>query len=51
MKGEVYTIEPGIYIYGLGGFRLDDTVVVGTVPEVLTASPKDRTYVVPWPAQ
>ncbi|TAM57560.1 aminopeptidase P family protein [bacterium] len=37
---EVYSIEPGIYVYGLGGFRIDDTVVVGLEPEVLTASPR-----------
>ncbi|MCL6594714.1 MAG: Xaa-Pro peptidase family protein [Firmicutes bacterium] len=34
--GQVFSAEPGIYIYGLGGFRHDDTVVVGDVPEVLT---------------
>lgn len=34
--GQVLSAEPGVYIYGLGGFRQDDTVVVGTVPEVLT---------------
>ncbi|HVA35979.1 MAG TPA: Xaa-Pro peptidase family protein [Candidatus Dormibacteraeota bacterium] len=39
--GEVYSIEPGLYVWGLGGFRLDDTVVVGTPPEVLTAAPRD----------
>jgi Xaa-Pro aminopeptidase len=38
---EVYSCEPGIYIYGVGGFRQDDTVVVGkTHPEVLTARSK-----------
>ena len=38
---EVYSCEPGIYIYGVGGFRQDDTVVVGkTVPEVLTKRSK-----------
>lgn len=26
---EVYSAEPGIYIYGVGGFRHDDTVIVG----------------------
>ncbi len=41
LAGEVYSCEPGIYIYGLGGFRLDDSVVVGSPPEVLTKSPKD----------
>jgi Xaa-Pro aminopeptidase len=40
--GEVYSCEPGIYIYGVGGFRQDDTVVVGaTAPEVLTKRSKD----------
>ena len=38
---EVYSAEPGIYIYGLGGFRHDDTVVVGKdKPEVLTKRSK-----------
>jgi Xaa-Pro aminopeptidase len=38
---EVYTIEPGIYLWGVGGFRVDDTVVVGEPPEVLTTTPRD----------
>jgi Xaa-Pro aminopeptidase len=34
---EVYSCEPGVYIYGVGGFRQDDTVIVGrTAPEVIT---------------
>lgn len=41
LQNEVYTIEPGIYIYGVGGFRHDDTVVVNDPPEVLTTTPKD----------
>ena len=41
LANEVYSAEPGIYVYGLGGFRLDDTVVVGDRPEVLTQAPKD----------
>jgi len=41
LAGEVYSAEPGIYVYGLGGFRIDDTVVVGESPEVLTVAPKD----------
>ena len=28
MEREVYSCEPGIYIYGVGGFRQDDTVIV-----------------------
>jgi Xaa-Pro aminopeptidase len=38
---EVYSCEPGVYIYGVGGFRQDDTVVVGKKrPEVLTTRSK-----------
>jgi Xaa-Pro aminopeptidase len=41
MEREVYSCEPGIYIYGVGGFRQDDTVVVGaTAPEILTKRSK-----------
>jgi len=41
MEGEVYSAEPGIYIYGLGGFRHDDTVIVGAEPEVVTKWSKE----------
>ena len=41
LEREVYSAEPGLYVFGLGGFRHDDTVVVGEVPEVLTHAPKD----------
>lgn len=41
LEREVYSAEPGLYEWGLGGFRHDDTVVVGAVPEVLTKAPKD----------
>lgn len=41
LAGEVYSAEPGLYVFGLGGFRHDDTVVVGDVPEVLTRAPRD----------
>ena len=41
IAGEVYSVEPGIYVYGLGGFRLDDTVVIGAMPEVITQAPRD----------
>jgi Xaa-Pro aminopeptidase len=41
LEREVYSAEPGLYVYGLGGFRHDDTVVVGKVAEVLTKAPKD----------
>ena len=46
MAGEVYSAEPGIYVYGLGGFRIDDTVVVGETPDVLTHAPKNLDSIV-----
>lgn len=37
MEREVYSSEPGIYIWGVGGFRQDDTVIVGKdAPEIIT---------------
>jgi Xaa-Pro aminopeptidase len=41
LEREVYSAEPGLYEWGLGGFRHDDTVVVGAEPEILTKAPKD----------
>jgi Xaa-Pro aminopeptidase len=41
LRGEVFSVEPGIYVYGLGGFRLDDTVVIGEQPELITQAPRD----------
>lgn len=41
LPGMVFSVEPGIYQNGLGGFRHDDTVVVGSTPEVITTTPKD----------
>lgn len=39
------TVEPGVYLPGLGGVRIEDTVVVGSGgaagPEFLTHSPRD----------
>lgn len=38
---EVYSSEPGIYLWGVGGFRHDDTVFVGAKePEVVTKRSK-----------
>lgn len=37
----VFSIEPGIYELGLGGFRHDDTVVVGKKPQLLTTTAKN----------
>lgn len=41
LANEVYSVEPGIYVHGLGGFRQDDTVVIGAAVEVLTKAAKD----------
>ncbi|AJF00701.1 M24 family metallopeptidase [Pandoraea apista] len=40
LANEVYSAEPGIYVYGLGGFRLDDSVVTGDTPVMLTNTPR-----------
>ncbi|WP_424813506.1 M24 family metallopeptidase [Roseococcus sp. YIM B11640] len=41
IANEVYSAEPGLYQWGLGGFRHDDTVIVGATPEIITRAPKD----------
>ncbi len=41
--GMVATIEPGIYLPGFGGVRIEDDVIVGTAGcDVITAFPKDE---------
>lgn len=44
LDNEVYSAEPGLYVYGIGGFRLDDTVVVGAEPRTLTHTPRSLDY-------
>jgi len=41
-NGMVVTVEPGIYIDGLGGVRIEDMVVVkDNEPVILTSSTKE----------
>lgn len=40
--GMLFTVEPGLYVEGLGGFRHSDTIVVTSgEPEFLTSYPRD----------
>lgn len=42
VEHEVFSCEPGIYLYGVGGFRHDDTVIVQKGrPEITTRFPRD----------
>lgn len=44
--GAVFTIEPGIYLQGVGGVRIeDDVIVTGDGVEVLTSYPKELTVI------
>ena len=42
-SGQVVTVEPGVYLPGWGGIRVEDTILVAPGgPEVLTSAAKDR---------
>jgi Xaa-Pro aminopeptidase len=45
LAGSVVTVEPGVYLPGQGGVRIEDTLVVGSdktpTPELLTRFPKE----------
>jgi len=42
-SGNAVTVEPGVYLEGWGGIRIEDTILVGhAAPEVLTPAPKDQ---------
>lgn len=44
--GSVVTVEPGIYLEGFGGIRIEDTILVGEwEAEILTPAPKDNWWV------
>ncbi|HZT70640.1 MAG TPA: Xaa-Pro peptidase family protein [Terriglobia bacterium] len=44
-KGHVITIEPGVYLEGLGGVRIEDTILVTEgKPENLTPATKDAWF-------
>lgn len=41
VRGMVFTIEPGLYARGVGGVRIEDMILLGDAPLVLTAFPRD----------
>ena len=45
LPGEVYVVEPGIYVPGFGGFRFVDMAAVGATPDRLTHAPSDNAFI------
>ncbi|HEV7421535.1 MAG TPA: M24 family metallopeptidase, partial [Mycobacterium sp.] len=41
LAGSAVTVEPGVYLPDRGGVRIEDTLVVGAAPELLTRFPKE----------
>ncbi len=42
LLGDVVTVEPGVYLTGVGGVRIEDTLVVGSqTSDALTTTPKE----------
>ncbi len=42
VSGDVVTVEPGVYLPGVGGVRIEDTLLVdANGGEILTPTPKD----------
>lgn len=47
LEKEVYSCEPGVYVYGQGGYRIDDSVVVRhSAPELLTNTPRSLEWAI-----
>lgn len=41
LAGAAVTVEPGVYLPDRGGVRIEDTLIVGNGPELLTRFPKE----------
>jgi Xaa-Pro aminopeptidase len=46
--GMTVTVEPGVYLPGVGGVRIEDSLVIAPAgPDVLTQTPKDLVVLAP----